>query len=63
MTGIQYVTDTRGRPVAVQIDLRKHKQLWEDLQDILVANARRKERSVPLEAVKASLKKRGRLRG
>lgn len=63
MTGIQYVTDERGRRVAVQIDLRKHRALWEDIQDALVANARRKERSVSLEAVKASLVKRGRLRG
>ena len=63
MTGIQYVTDEKGRRIAVQIDLRKHRELWEDIQDALVANARRRERSVPLPAVKASLLKRGRLRG
>ena len=33
MMGIQYIVDTKGRKIAVQIDLRKHKALWEDLQD------------------------------
>lgn len=61
MNGIQYLTDTSGRRVAVQIDLRKHGALWEDIQDTLVANARRKEKSVHLRTVKASLSKRGRL--
>ncbi len=32
MTGIQYVTDEKGRKVAVQIDLKEHRELWEDLQ-------------------------------
>ena len=30
MTGIQFVTDEKGRKVAVLIDLKKHKALWED---------------------------------
>jgi hypothetical protein len=62
MTGIQYVIDDKGRKVAVQIDLRKHKVLWEDLQDVLVARSRQREKSVPLEEVKASLLRRRRLR-
>ena len=37
MTGIQYVTDEKGRKVAVQIDLTKHRGLWEDIQDVLVS--------------------------
>jgi hypothetical protein len=63
MTGIRYVTDEKGRKVAVQIDLRQHKEVWEDIQDILLANARRKEKGVPLEEIKASLLKRRRLAG
>jgi hypothetical protein len=63
MTGIQYVTDEKGRKVAVQIDLRRHRLLWEDIQDALVANRRRKEKSVSLATVKASLMKRRRVRG
>ena len=62
MTGIQYVIDDKGRKVAVQIDLRKHKVLWEDLQDVLVARSRQREKSVPLEQVKTSLMRRRRLR-
>jgi hypothetical protein len=61
MTGIRYITDERGRKIAVQIDLRRHKQLWEDFEDTLVARARRKEKSVSLEEVKISLLKRHRL--
>ncbi len=30
MTGIQYVTNEKGRKVAVQIDLTKHGELWQD---------------------------------
>jgi len=37
MTGIQYVTDEKGRRVAVQIDLKKHRELWEDIEDVLVS--------------------------
>jgi hypothetical protein len=61
--GIQYVTNDNGKRVAVQIDLRQHAGMWEDIQDAIVANSRRQEKSVPLERVKASLIKRGRLRG
>jgi len=63
MTGIQFVTDDKGRRVAVQIDLKKHKALWEDLQDVLVSQSRRHEKGIPLEKVKADLIKSGKLRG
>jgi hypothetical protein len=63
MTGIQFVTDEKGRKVAVQIDLRKHGAIWEDFYDGLVSERRRKEKCVPLETVKANLIRRGRLPG
>jgi len=63
MTGIQFITDEKGRKVAVQIDLRKHRALWEDFYDGLVSEQRRKEKGVAFETVKADLIKRGRLRG
>ncbi len=63
MTGIQFVTDVKGRKVAVQIDLRKHRALWEDLQDVLISRSRRHEKGIPLDKVKADLIKHGRLRG
>lgn len=62
MTGIQYVTDERGRKVAVQIDLKKYRQLWEDIEDVLISRARRHEKRVPLEKVKAGLLRSGRLK-
>jgi len=30
MTGIQFVTDDKGRGTAVLIDLKKHGAIWED---------------------------------
>jgi hypothetical protein len=62
MTGIQFVTDGKGRKVAVQIDLKKHGAIWEDFWDGLISESRRKERGIPLAKVKADLVKRGRLR-
>jgi hypothetical protein len=61
MTGIQYLTDEKGRKVAVQIDLTKHRGLWEDIQDVLVSRSRRHEKRIPLEKVKAGLIKSGKL--
>jgi hypothetical protein len=55
MSGIQYVTDEKGRKVAVQIDLKEHRDLWEDLEDVLVSRSRRHEKRIPLEKVKAGL--------
>ena len=60
LQGISYVTDDRGNKLAVQIDLRKHRSLWEDFQDVLVAESRRREKAVALDRVKASLIKRSR---
>jgi len=57
MTGIQFITDEQGRRTAAVIDLKKHKVLWEDLQDVLVSRSRRHEKHVPLEKVKADFLK------
>ena len=62
MTGIRYVTDEKGRKVAVQIDLKKYGAIWEDFWDGLVSESRRKEKGIPLEKIKADLVKRGRIR-
>ena len=58
MTGIQFVTDENGRKVAVQIDLKKHGAIWQDLQDGLISESRRKEKTVPYEKYRASRLKR-----
>ncbi len=61
MEGINYVTDDNNKKIAVQIDLTKHGELWEDVQDILVAESRRDEETVPWEQVKKDLQKSGKL--
>ena len=62
MIGIQFVTDEKGRKVAVQIDLKKHGAVWQDFWDGLISESRRKEKGIPLARIKADLAKRGRLR-
>jgi hypothetical protein len=61
MTGIQYVTDEKGRKVAVIIDLKKYRELWEDIEDVLISRSRRREKRIPLDKVKAGLFKSGKL--
>ena len=61
MKGVQYVFDQEGDIQAVIIDVKKHRRLWEDIQDILVARQRRKEKPIPLEQVKKSLREKGKL--
>lgn len=58
MSGIHFVTDEKGRKVAVQIDLKKHRELWEDIQDVLVSHSRRDEKRIPLEKVRADFHKK-----
>jgi hypothetical protein len=61
MTGIRFVTDEEGRKVAVQIDLKKHRDLWQDIEDVLVSRSRRHEKRIPMEKVKEGLIKSGEL--
>jgi hypothetical protein len=61
MSGIQFVIDEKGRKVAVQIDLKKHRELWEAIEDVLVSRSRRQEKRAPLEKVKTGLTKSGKL--
>jgi hypothetical protein len=46
MSGIQFVTDGKGRKVGVLIDLKKHGAIWEDFWDGLVSESRRKEKAL-----------------
>ena len=63
MEGIQYVTNDKGEKVAVQIDLRKYGDLWEDMYDTLIARKRAKEPRESLTSVKARLIKQSKLNG
>jgi hypothetical protein len=61
MRGLKYVYDGAGEVEAVIIDVKKHRKLWEDIQDILVARHRRKDKRIPLENVKKRLRVKGKL--
>ncbi|MGA3328354.1 MAG: hypothetical protein ABSF45_28215 [Terriglobia bacterium] len=63
MTGIQFITDEKGRKTAAVIDLKKHRALWEDFEDVLVSRSRRDEKRIPWDKVNADLIKTGKLRG
>jgi hypothetical protein len=62
MTGIQFITDEKGRKTAAVIDLKKHGALWQDFWDGLVSESRRKEKGAPYEEYRATRLKRPRLR-
>ena len=55
MTGIQFITDAKGRKTEAVIDLKPHRALWEDIEDVLVSRSRRHEKRIPLEKAKADL--------
>ncbi len=63
MTGIQFLTDDKGRKTAVVIDLKKHKALWQDFWNALVSESRRRERNIPYEHYRAHRLKRTHERG
>ena len=63
MTGIQFITDDKGRKTAAVIDLKKHKAVWEDFWDGLVSESRRKEKGIPYEQYKESRMKKRITRG
>jgi hypothetical protein len=62
MSGIHFVTDEKGRKVAVQIDLKKHGAIWQDFWDGMVSESRRKEKSIPYQQYRSSRAKRSRSR-
>jgi hypothetical protein len=62
MTGVQFLTDDKGRKTGVLIDLKRHRAIWEDFWDGLVSESRRKEKSVPYEQYRAARLKRSRPR-
>ena len=61
MEGIQFVVDEKGKHVAVQIDLRRYRDLWEDFYDSLIARSRAAEPRESLEVVRELLRKQGKL--
>ena len=58
MNGFQFVSDEKGRKTGVLIDLKKHGAIWEDFWDGLVAESRRKGKSIPYQQYRANRLKR-----
>jgi hypothetical protein len=56
MKGVQFVVDEQGEKKAVLIDLQKHKELWEDIYDSLVAAQRAGEPRETFDTVKHRLR-------
>jgi hypothetical protein len=56
MSGITFKTDSRGTKTAAVIDLRRHRKLWEDFYDSVVAESRAHEPRESLDSVKRRLK-------
>lgn len=63
MEGIQFLTNDKGERVAVQIDLRKYGDLWEDVYDSLIARRRSAEPRESFDSVKERLIKQRKLNG
>jgi hypothetical protein len=59
MQGIEYVIDDNGERKAVLIDLKRHRELWEDFYDTLRTREREKEPRESLEEVKKKVLGRG----
>ena len=52
MKGVEFVIDGDGKKKAVLIDLKLHRELWEDFYDTLQAKKRESEPRESLEEVK-----------
>ena len=52
LKGVEFVVDDRGEKKAVLIDLKRHRELWEDFYDTAVAHAREQEPRESFEQVK-----------
>ena len=61
LKGIHFVVDEHGQKTAVQIDLKKYGELWEDIYDSLIARARADEPRETLESVRQRLIEQGKL--
>ena len=61
MEGIRFLVDEQGEKTAVQIDLGKYGELWEDIYDVLLAEMRKDEPRESLDNVKQRLMEQGKL--
>ena len=61
MQGIQYVTDDKGQKIAVQINLKKFGEIWEDFFDNLLSKQRADEPRESIDSVRQRLIKQDKL--
>ena len=57
--GVQFVTDSVGHKVAVQLDLEQWGDLWEDIYDTIVARTRVGESRMTLNDFEDELRSEG----
>jgi hypothetical protein len=62
MEGIRFVTDENGEKVAVQLDLNRYRDIWEDIFDQILVEKRKGEKRESFDAVEKRLVKAGKLR-
>ena len=55
LKGVQYIVDEKGKRKAIVLDWEEWGELWEDLCDVLVAESRRDEPTIPWDELKAEL--------
>jgi hypothetical protein len=60
--GIQFVVDGKGAKSAVVIDLRRHRQVWEDFYDLLIVRSRKAEPRLSWTVVRTRAAAAGRKR-
>lgn len=58
MRGVSFLTDETNEKIAVQIDLKKNKKLWEDFCDYTQASKRKVESTKDWSTIKSKLKKK-----
>ena len=63
ITGVQFLRDSGGKKTAVLIDLRRHRQIWEDFYDTMIAESRQDEPRVAWKDVKRRLRAKRTRRG
>ena len=55
LKGVQYIVDGSGKRKAVVISLDEWGEIWEDIYDALVSEARKDEPTVSWETLKAEI--------
>jgi hypothetical protein len=58
MEGINFIEDENRNKRFVQIDLTIHGELWEDFYDLIIAEQRKDEETIPFDEAINHLKKK-----